>query len=165
MIRSLLKLAALLIAGILVYNYFFGTDEEKESSRKVFGQIKGVVVSVGQLVSSEKDKFDAGKYDAALDKLGGVYKAVRTQASKLDDKVLQRLDSLESRKSELQEELHSIEMEEKENQTPVGKKKDPRAEQAKAEKAAEQLRRKASLLRELESLIRDSETLLDEAGK
>lgn len=164
MIRALLKLAALLIAGILVYNYFFGTNEEKESSRKVFGQIKGVVVSVGQLVGSEKDKFDAGKYDAALDKLGGVYKAIRTQASKLDDKVIQRLDGLEGRKSELQRELREIEQAEEQSPPVPGKKKDPKAEQAKAEKAAEQIRRKAQLLRELESLIRDSETLLDEAG-
>jgi len=160
MIRSLLKLAALLIAGILLYNYFFGTNEEKENSQKVFGQIKGVVVSVGQLVSSEKDKFDAGKYDAALDKLGGVYKAIRTQASKLDDKVLKRLEGLEDRKSELQAELDSIEREEKTIVAPTGKKKDPKAE----EKAVEQVRRKAQLLRELQSLIRDSESLLEEAG-
>lgn len=164
MIRSLLKLAALLIAGILVYNYFFGTNEEKENSRRVFGQIKGVVVSVGQLVGSEKDKFDAGKYDAALDKLGGVYKAIRTQAGKLDDKVIQRLDGLENRKSELQTELRDIEREEAQTAMP-SKKKDPKAEQAKTEKAAEQVRRKAQLLRELESLIHDSENLLDEAGK
>lgn len=167
MIRSLLKIAALLIAGILVYNYFFGTNEEKENSRKVFGQIRGVVESVGQLVKTEKDKFDAGKYDAALEKLGGVYKAIRTQARHVDEKVLRRLDELEGRKAELQQELNAIEAGEQQSATPApkSKKKDPKAEQEQAAKAADQNRRKESLLRELENLVRDSDALLKEAGE
>jgi hypothetical protein len=162
MIRSLLKIAALLIAGILVYNYFFGTNEEQENSRKVFGQIRGVVSSVGKLVSSEKDKFDAGKYDAALDKLGGVYKAIRTQARHVDEKVIKRLDGLEDRKVELEQELSDIEAEDnKISAAPKPQKKDPKA----AEQAADQLRRKAELFQELEKLVRDSESLLQDAGQ
>jgi len=166
MIRSLLKLAALLIAGILVYNYFFGTNEEQENSRKVFGQIRGVVTSVGQLVRSEKDKFDAGKYDAALDKLGGVYKAVRTQAQHVDEKVIKRLDELENRKEDLEQELNAIEAgDQQAAKEPTLKKKDPKAEKDKATKAADQIRRKGELLQELDQLIRDSDTLLQDAGK
>jgi len=162
MIRSLLKIAALLIAGILVYNYFFGTNEEQENSRKVFSQIRGVVSSVGQLVRSEKDKFDAGKYDAALDKLGGVYKAIRTQARHVDEKVIQRLSELEGRKSELEQELNEIEAgDQQAAAAPKSKKKDPKA----VAKAADQVRRKEELFRELESLVQDSDALLQEAGK
>ena len=163
MIRFVLKIAALLIAGILVYNYFFGTNEEQESSRKVFGQIRGVVTSVGQLVQSEKDKFDAGKYDAALDKLGGAYKAIRNQAQHVDDKVIKRLDELEDRKAELEQELDQIEaVDQKIEDTPKSKKKPSEAELEQAEK---QIRRKAELFRELQSLLRDSDSLLQEAGK
>ncbi len=163
MIRSLLKIAALLIAGILVYNYFFGTNEEQENSRKVFGQIRGVVSSVGQLVRSEKDKFDAGKYDAALDKLGGVYKAIRTQARHMDEKVIKRLDELEGRKVELEQELNEIEAgDQQAAAAPKSKKKDTKAEAAKL---ADQIRRKQELFRELESLVHDSDALLQEAGK
>lgn len=166
MIRSLLKIAALLIAGILVYNYFFGTNEEQENSRKVFGQIRGVVSSVGHLLSAEKDKFDAGKYDAALDKLGGVYKAIRTQARHVDEKVIKRLDELEGRKVELEQELNQIEANDQQSAAmPVSKKKDPKTEKAKAAKTADQNRRKEALFRELESLVRDSDALLQEAGK
>lgn len=165
MIRSLLKIAALLIAGILIYNYFFGTNEEQENSRKVFGQIRGVVSSVGQLVRSEKDKFDAGKYDAALDKLGGVYKAIRTQARHVDEKVIKRLDELEGRKAELEQELNEIEASDQQAASaPVSKKKDPKAEKEKAAKAADQNRRKEALFRELEGLVRDSDALLQDAG-
>jgi hypothetical protein len=166
MIRSLFKLAALLVAGILVYNFFFGTNEEQENSRKVFGQIRGVVTSVGQLVRSEKDKFDAGKYDAALDKLGGVYKAVRTQAQHVDDKVIKRLDELENRKADLEKELSEIEAgDEQAAKEPALKKKDPKTEKDKAARAADQIRRKGELLQELDQLIRDSDTLLQDAGK
>ncbi|MFN0215001.1 MAG: hypothetical protein ACKVT2_12165 [Saprospiraceae bacterium] len=161
MIRSLLKIAAVLIAGILVYNYFFGTNEEQENSRKVFSQIRGVVSSVGQLVRSEKDKFDAGKYDAALDKLGGVYKAIRTQARHVDEKVIKRLDELEGRKVDLERELNEIEANDQQGSAAAGKKKDSKS----AAKAADQARRKEALFRELESLVRDSDALLEEAGK
>jgi hypothetical protein len=166
MIRSLLKLAALLVAGILIYNYLFGTNEEKENSRRVFGQLRGVVVSVADLVKSEKNKFDAGKYDAALDQLGGAYRAIREQAQHVDGKVLERLGELEERKAHLEEKLHNVEAGDEAAAAPVPKKNgknDPKAEQQKAAKVADQLRRKEMLLQELDQLVRDSDALLQSA--
>lgn len=169
MIRSLIKLALIAVVAILIYNYMFGTNEEKENSRKVFGQMRGVVVSVADLVKAERAKFDAGKYDAALDKLGDAYRAIRQQAQHVDDKVIKRLDNLEQRKAALEEELDSIEQGDQQaaNSAPVSGKKtvkaDPKAEQAKAAKAADQVRRKEALQKELESLLRDSDTLLQDA--
>lgn len=168
MIRSLFKLALIAIAAILVYNYFFGTSEEKENSRKVFGQMRGVVVSVADLVKSERAKFDAGKYDAALEKLGGAYRAVREQAQHVDGNVLKRLDELERRKAALEQDLNTIEQGDQQAavQPTSGKKTlkpDPKAEQAKNAKAADQQRRKEALQKELESLLHDSETLLQDA--
>ncbi len=169
MVRKLLKLAAVLIVAILVYNYFFGTSAEKENSRKVFGQMRALVVSVADLVKSERAKFDAGKYDAALEKLGGAYRAIRDQAQHVDAKVLKRLDELENRKASLQKELDDISQEDRQQDTAPpkpGKKTlrpDPKAEQEKAAKAAEQQRRKEALQRELEALLRDSDALLQDA--
>lgn len=169
MIRSLLKIAALLIVGILIYNYFFGTDTEKENSRKVFGQVRDVVVSVGQLVKSEKEKFDSGKYDAALEKLGSAYKAVRERAQHLDASMLRRLNELEQRKADMRLKLDTIEQLEAQNNAappPSGKKTlkaDPKAEKAKAAKAADNQRRKEELQRELELLLKDSDELLQKA--
>jgi cytochrome c556 len=169
MIRSLLKLAVVAIAAVLIYNYFFGTNEEKDKSRQVFGQMRSVVVSVADLVKSERAKFDAGKYDAALDKLGGAYRAIRQQAQHVDDKVLKRLDDLERRKAELELDLDSIEAgDQQTSSTPPanGKKTlkpDPKAEQAKAAKSADQQRRKEALQKELEALLRDSDKLLQDA--
>ncbi|MBL7829206.1 MAG: hypothetical protein JNJ57_21405 [Saprospiraceae bacterium] len=168
MFRSLIKLALVAIAAILIYNYFFGTSEEKENSRKVFGQLRGVVESVTVLVKSEKAKFDAGKYDAALDKLGEAYRAIRQQAQHVDEKVIKRLDELERRKADLEQELESIDQADQQTTTtpPPGKKgvkPDAKAEQAKAAKAADQQRRKEALQKELDDLLRDSDALLQQA--
>ncbi len=169
MINSLVKIGVILVAAILIYNFFFGTDSEQESSRKIFGQLKDVVVSVGQLVKSEKQKFDAGKYDAALEKLGGAYRAVRERAQYLDEKMLRRLDELEQRKTSLQSELDAIEQHEQDLAAAPAPKKgakaDPKAEKVKTQKAADQQRRKEELQRELDALFKDSEALLQEAEK
>lgn len=167
MIRFILKIGLILVAGILIYNFFFGTSAEKEQSRKVFGQMRGVVVSVGDLLKSERAKYDAGKYDGALEKLGSAYRALRERAQFLDKNVLRQLDGLEQRKAALQQELDSIEHTDQQTApaTPPkkGLKKDPKAEQQAAAKAADQQRRKEQLQRELEALVKDSERLLQQA--
>lgn len=167
MIRTLFKLGILLLGAILVYNYFFGTDKEQEDSSRIFGQMRAVVVSVGQLVKNERNNFDAGKYDGVLDKLGGAYRAVRDRAQYVDEKVLSRLDDLEERKARLQTELDSIEKGDQAIEAPAkkGLKKDPKAEQQKSAKTADQNRRKEQLQRELEALLRDSDTLLKDAAE
>ena len=82
MLRSLLKLAFVLIIGILVYNYFLGSEEEKATSEKVFQQVKQVGKTVGDIVKQEKRKFDEGKYDKAFENLGKIYESMK---GKVDD--------------------------------------------------------------------------------
>lgn len=154
MIGFFVKLAVLLLVGVLAWNFFFGTDEEKAQSAKVFGQMKGVAVSVGELARSEKAKFDAGKYDTALDKLASAYKAAREGARKLDAGVLKRIGELEKREDALRAEIDTIEKAE----ATAGQ--GPDAE--KQRKAQQQ--RKEKLHREMEQLIADSNALLKEAG-
>jgi cytochrome c556 len=167
--RTLIQLALVLLVGILVYNYFYGTSEEKAQSREVFKKTGQTVGAAWNLLKSEKAKFDAGKYDNALDKLGGAYRAIRERAQYVDEKVLRRLDELETRKSRIEGELDAIEkIEENLQQTPAPTSKRPtRAERNEAEKTAtkvaEQLRRKEALLRSLDSLMRDTDALLKDA--
>lgn len=167
MIRSLFKIGILLVGAILVYNYFFGSNTEQENSKRIFGQMRDVVVSVGQLVKTEKNNFDAGKYDTALEKLGGAYRAVRDRAQFVDQKVLQRLDELEIRKARLQTEIDSIEAGDQAAAAPAkkGVKADPKAAAQKAAKAEDQNKRKAALQRELEALLHDSDALLKQASE
>lgn len=102
MIRSLLKLALFLVVGILVYNYFLGTPSEKETSRKIFTEVKEVGVSVADLLRSEKQKFDSGKYDQALDKLGSIYQGLKKQGSKLSQEQRRRIEDLERQRGDLE---------------------------------------------------------------
>jgi len=169
--HGLLKYVIVIIAAIVVYNFFFGTSTEQDNSRKIFGEVRTVIGSVADLVKSEKTKFDAGKYDAALEKLGGAYKAVRSRAQYMDSKVINRLDELEQRKANLQNEIDAIDKADQPlnpaQPAPSPKKglsKATAAEQTAA-KVADQDRRKAALQKEIEKLLQDSADLIHEADK
>jgi hypothetical protein len=161
MFRSLFKVALMALAAILVYNYFWGTDEEQEQSRKVFGQLRGVVESVSEIVVSEK--FDAGKYDRALEQLGDTYKTVRQHTQHVDGKIIQRLDELEARKSALQSELDAIEKLEKSAVTPPPGKPSPKKEKIMQAEEADRARRRELIRQKLETLLRDSDSMLRDA--
>ena len=107
---QLLKWGLLLLAGILVYNYFFGTDVEKERSAKVFGQVGGLVSEIKGVVSAERDQLDAGKYDSAIDKLTGVIGSLKKEArTSGDDSALRRAEELERQKEVLATQVDDVE--------------------------------------------------------
>ena len=106
MIKFLLKIAIPIIIGLLIYNYFFGTQEEKETSKVVFNKTKDLTVSVYDLLKSEKNKFDEGKYDKAMEKLTDVYDAVRNNSDNYTDAQKSELKELESEKKKLQDEIN-----------------------------------------------------------
>ncbi len=106
MIRSLLKLAFIAIICIVVYNRFFGTDTEQEQSKRIFKGVGSVFTEVRGLVSSERDKFDAGKYDAALDKMQTIIGRLKNHAGDKNDSQLNRqIADLERRKAQLQRDV------------------------------------------------------------
>jgi type II secretory pathway component PulM len=167
MIKSLLKIGVLLVVAILIYNRWFGTSEEKETSKKVFGQMRGVVTSVAGIMRTEREKFDNGKYDKVMDKLGDAYTTVREKAQFVDENVLQRLSELEKRKAQLQKEIDGVEAEPAPTNEPVpakkGLKKTTRDEELKATKQADIKARRTELQREMEKLVKDSEEMLQDA--
>lgn len=106
MIRGLLKLALLAVVCIVIYNYFFGTAEEKDQSKRIFKGVGNVFTEVRGLVRSERDKFEAGKYDVALDKMSGVLQNLKQHANETKDPNLQRqVAQLESRRQQLQRQI------------------------------------------------------------
>ncbi len=107
MIRTVFKLGLILVVGILIYNYFLGTPEEKASSEKIFSEVKDLGVAAWGLLKSEKQKFDDGKYDEALDKVGGLFNNLREKASQLNDRDLSdRIENLEQQRKDIQEKVH-----------------------------------------------------------
>ncbi len=96
--KNLIKLGLLLIAGILVYNYFYGTPTEKEKSEKIFTEFKEVGVSVVNLMKEEKEKYDGGKYDEAIDNMKGAVEKMKDKIDKSgDDSLKDEMDELGSK--------------------------------------------------------------------
>lgn len=108
MIKSALKLLAVLVIGILIYNLFLGTDEEKQGAKRIVGEVKDVGVAVKDLLKSEKEKFDKGKYDKAVDKIESILSNLKRNASDFDEKYLQRIEELERKRKQLKEELDAV---------------------------------------------------------
>ncbi len=129
--KFLIKIALLLIVGIVAYNYFFGTPEEKEQSKKVFNTAKEAgkaVWSFGKeafgLLRSEKKKFDEGKYNEAVDNVGNLYDKLRGHAKTIEDNkdLIARLDRLERERQKLENTIDqpsSYEGSEKARQTEI----------------------------------------------
>ncbi|MCB0580193.1 MAG: hypothetical protein KDD10_12900 [Phaeodactylibacter sp.] len=109
MLRSLIKLGLFLVAGILVYNYFFGTAEEKAQSKQIFTEIKDVTKSAVGLLKSEKKKFDEGKYDDAVDKIGGLIDNLKGKAEQLENnrELLDQIADLQQRQQSLDNKVNS----------------------------------------------------------
>jgi hypothetical protein len=104
--KSLIKLLFVVVIGVLVYNYFYGTAAEKETSQKVFGEVKDVWVAVGDLLKTEKQKFDDGKYDTALEKIGDSFESLKEKAKEINDsELLDKIADLDKERQKIQEKL------------------------------------------------------------
>lgn len=102
MIKFLIKIGLLAVVGVLTYNYFFGTAAEKQQSANVFGMVKDLGSSIGDLVKSETEKFDQGKYDQVLSKVTSAFDALKSQDSQTGGGMSNELAQLEGEKSALQ---------------------------------------------------------------
>lgn len=163
MISSLIKLGLFLVVGILIYNFVFGTSDEKAQSKEVFQKTGAAVSSAWNLLKSERQKFDAGKYDKALDQLGGAYREIRDKAQFVDEKVLRRLSDLEERKENLEKELEGIEDTPPPAPAPKKGVTKPAPTPAQSSKAADQQLKKEKLMKELDQLMNDTDQLLKQA--
>jgi len=114
MIKNLLKLGLLLVAGILIYNYFFGTDAEKEQSKEFFQEVKDLGTAAWGLLRTEKEKLDEGKYDEALDNIGGLFDRLKSEAER-GGEAITRINDLEQERQKLEDRLRQLNLETEEN--------------------------------------------------
>lgn len=153
MLSSLLKLLVILVIGILIYNYFLGTDQEKKGAQKIFTEMKDVGVAVQDLLKSEKKKFDAGKYDKAVDKIGDVLDGLKKNAGEFDEKYLDRIDELEQKRRELQRALSDYEKEADRIARDGGEF---------TPKGGDTGKDSTAIKRELQKLLKDTESLIED---
>jgi ElaB/YqjD/DUF883 family membrane-anchored ribosome-binding protein len=151
MIRSLLKLGLVAVVCIVIYNFFFGTATEKDQSKRIFKGVGSVFTEVRSLVQSERGKFDAGKYDAALAKMQGVLENLRSHASDNKDVNLQRqIAALEQRKAALENEVNTTSQP---NKTDTG-----------FQKAGDKLKHYNDMAKQMESLTNDLQNLVKQVA-
>jgi cytochrome c556 len=103
MVKFLLKYGLLAVFAVLVYNYFAGTPDEKAQSKAVFKEVGDVAKGIGSVVKSEKGKFDAGKYDTAIDKLTGSIQKLKSEAK--DSETRREVAQLEQKSAGLKKDL------------------------------------------------------------
>jgi hypothetical protein len=158
MVKSLIRIALFLVVGILVYNYFFGTPEEKTQSKEVFKKTGQAVGAAWDAVKSEKDKFDAGKYNKVMSQLGDAYRSLRERAQDLDASVLNRLDQLEGQKMMIQTQIDRVEQEQKSLTATDG---------SGGKKVSEKdlAGHKEKLMRMMDQLVKDTDQLILDAEK
>jgi len=105
MLRTILKVAVVLVIFVLVYNYFFGTSEEKAQSKEIFQEVKDVGVAVKDLLKSEKEKFDAGKYDNAIKDMRELIGNMESKAREVAPEYVDRVKQLEQKRKDLENQL------------------------------------------------------------
>lgn len=107
---KLLKIGAMLVIGILIYNGFFGDEAEKAQSKEIFGKVRELGKDSWGLLKSEKAKYKEGKYDGAVDKventvdrIGGLLGTLEETANDINDSgAIDKLNQLQDRQAKLE---------------------------------------------------------------
>jgi len=116
MIRFILRIGLMLVVGLLLYNYFLGTPEEKASSERIFNDVKDLGKSAWALLKQEKEKLDEGKYDEALTRLEGIFASIKGEAEKNNDQAtLEEIRSLEYDQQKLKDRISTTNLKASEN--------------------------------------------------
>lgn len=112
MIKFAFRTILLLVVGILVYNYFMGTPEEKESSKKIFNEVKNLGETTWNLLKREKEKLDEGKYDEALTKIEDIFDKLKGEAQQSNNaELLEEVRVLEYDQQKLKDRISSTDVE------------------------------------------------------
>lgn len=111
-LRNLITIVIMLVAGILLYNSYFGTPDEKAQAKTTFKTIgkafKEVGNAIGGLLKTEKEKFDEGKYDKAMDKISDLFKKLgdKTKDLKVNkEEYMDKISELQRQKEALKEKI------------------------------------------------------------
>jgi vacuolar-type H+-ATPase subunit I/STV1 len=110
MIRKVISTLIVLVIGLLVYNYFFGTPEEKDQAKEIFGKGAEVVGAGADLLKGEYQKFKDGKYDKALDNIGDLLSNLKEKGGELVDEIdnwQEKKGAWDEKKKELEKLLDS----------------------------------------------------------
>lgn len=100
--KKLFSLIIIGVLGILAYNQFYGSDEDKARGQEVIKEFKDLGKSVIGLFKAEKANLDSGKYNDALDKIGNLFKGIGQKVESLGEDFPDRLKELKTKKDQLE---------------------------------------------------------------
>jgi len=100
--KTLFKIALVAIVAVLGYNYFYGNETEQAQAEKIVDKVKDLGSDIKSLVMSEKEKYDEGKYDKAVDKFSDLISSVKEKISNID------LEKLEDKQKELKKAIEKL---------------------------------------------------------
>ncbi len=109
MIKSILRLAVIVIIGIIAYNYFLGNEAEKEQAREIVKGTGKVIKGGVDILKDEYQKFKDGKYDKALDKIGNLLKEAKEKGGEMVEDIRQWEEKRQIWKEKKDELIKSIE--------------------------------------------------------
>lgn len=98
-----------LILGLILvigYNYFLGSPAEKQQSQEIVSTLEELGKSISDLIKQEKEKYDQGKYDDAVGKIGKLIQSIKEKASDIDLK--EKLDRITEKKDMLKQKIEDI---------------------------------------------------------
>lgn len=125
MIRSLIKLIVIIVIAIFGYNYFWGTPTEKEQAKsgmqKIGNGLKEAGGAVKDLIVSEKEKFNKGKYDKVLSNMKDIFKDIKEEAKSGTAEIKKRLKQLEEKREKLENAVGKIDEKDVEKAKEKGK--------------------------------------------
>ena len=98
MIGKIIKLGILVVIGLVGYNYFLGTPEEKEKSKEIIGKVADIGKAGVGLIKEEVAKFKDGKYDRALDKIQDGLSKAKEELSDKGGKLMDGIETWEEKK-------------------------------------------------------------------
>ncbi len=110
MLKGLFQLFVIVLIGVLIYNYFLGSPEEKATSKEIFTKAGDLGKAAFNLLRSEKEKFEQGKYDEAVSQVGGLINSLRSQAQEnKDGAAIRSIDDLERRRKSIEAQVTELE--------------------------------------------------------
>jgi hypothetical protein len=107
--KYVIPMAMFLAAFLVGYNYFFGSPEEQEQSKALIAKFTDLGGDVYNLLHSEKEKYDQGKYDDALAMINQrieQLKQLAATATENKQQLLDQVNELKSRASAIQSQLN-----------------------------------------------------------
>ncbi len=96
--KTIIKLLIIAILALILYNYFYGDETERETSAQVVDNARQLGQSLWDMIRVEKDRFSDGKHQEIVDNIGSTIGFVRDNrdAMNISDSQLMELEKHQS---------------------------------------------------------------------